>query len=72
MCRVIGVADLAAAVKSAVATFESKSPSPIIVGFAAESSRPRVPVAVRARAEAARQRSLARGHVIVGLVSQQH
>ena len=70
MCRVIGDADLAAAVKTAVATFKSTSPN--IAGYAAEPGMTHVPVAVRPRAEAARQRSLARGHVIVGLVSQQH
>jgi hypothetical protein len=71
MCWIIGVADLNAAVKKAVATIKS-TPAPINAGFAAEPARAQAPLAFGARAEAARRRRLARDHVIVGLLSQQH
>lgn len=75
MCRIIGIADLATAVKSATATVNA---TPITVGFVASGATAQTPVGVRAeapvgvRAAAPRQRALARGHVVVGLVSPQH
>jgi hypothetical protein len=67
MCRIIGVADLATAVKSAIATINA---APITVGFVASGATAQTPVGVRAAAP--RQRALARGHVVVGQVSPQH